>query len=125
MALLPALKRGLQIAGRIDQKYNINKIFIQKYVPPGYRKTANKLVDITGTIGGGYGIVRFIESLYAPDTPGMSGQIPFKPKASTYQQDKARLRRTGRSGSRKRRKCIPANYSRRSSYYKSSTSRNR
>ncbi len=65
MAAFTAFKRGLQIAGRIDQKYNINKIFIQKYFPPGYRKTANKIVDIAGSLGGGYGIVRFVESLYA------------------------------------------------------------
>ncbi len=96
MALLPALKQGLRIAGRIDQKYNLNKIFIQKYVPPGYRKTANRLVDIAGTLGGGYGIVKFVESLYAPDTPGNSA-IPFKPQKQfrKYRQSyKTRYRRT-------------------------------
>ncbi len=62
MAYGTAIKRGFQIAGRIDQKYNLHKIFIQKYAPPGYRKTLNKIVDIAGTLGGGYGIYRFITS---------------------------------------------------------------
>ncbi len=88
MALLSGLKQGLKIAGKIDRKYNLNKIFIQKYVPPGYRSRANKIVDIAGSLGGGYGIVRFIESLYAEDTPGNRATIPFKkqyPSGKPYQ----------------------------------------
>ncbi len=95
MALIPALKRGLYLAGRIDKKYNLNKIFIDKYAPPGYRKGLYKLVDIAGTLGGGYGIVRFIESLYAADSPGNGGQIPFKKKQfETNQSYKTRRRPT-------------------------------
>ncbi len=98
MPYLPAIKRGLKIAGRIDQKYNLNKIFIQKYVPPGYRKTANKIVDIAGTLGGGYGIVRFIESLYAADTPGNSAPVyqqktKYVSKTSTSYKTRGRLPR--------------------------------
>ncbi len=78
MAYGSAIRQGLRIAGKIDRKYNLNKIFIQKYVPPGYRTRANKLVDIAGTLGGGYGIYNFINSLIAEDSPGNSAQIPFK-----------------------------------------------
>ncbi len=102
MALIPAIKQGIRIIGRIDRKYNLNKIFIQKYVPPGYRKTANKLVDIAGTVGGGYGIVRFVETLYAPDTPGNDIGIPFqkKQRPQTYKSYKTRGRQTVRFGRR-------------------------
>ncbi len=68
--IVPIIKRGLYLAGRIDKKYNLNKIFIDKYLPPGYRKGAYKIVDVAGALGGGYGIYNFIQSLYAPDTPG-------------------------------------------------------
>ncbi len=110
MALLPALKRGLQIAGRIDQKYNINKIFIQKYFPPSYRTRANKIVDIAGTLGGGYGIVRFVESLYAPDTPGNGAQM--LPKKKQYAK-------TGKSYQTRRRQSVRCRVrsSRRQKYY--------
>ena len=70
MAYGTIIRQGLRLAGKIDRKYNLNKIFIDKYFPPGYRQTAKKYVDIAGALGGGYGIVRFVESLYAPDTPG-------------------------------------------------------
>ncbi len=101
MALLPAVKQGLRLAGKIDRKYNLNKIFIQKYVPPHQRKFANKLVDIAGTLGGGYGIVRFIESLYSPDTPGNGGSIPFqKQRFTTRKSYKTRGRQSVRYGAR-------------------------
>ncbi len=80
MTIIPVLKQAVRIAGKIDRKYNLNKIFIQKYVPPGYRTRANKLVDIAGTLGGGYGIVRFVESLYAADSPGNGAPIYQKKK---------------------------------------------
>ncbi len=78
-----AIKRGLTIAGKIDKKYNINKLFIDKYFPPGYRKTAHKIVDITGALGGGYGLYGFAQSLLAPDTPGNSAPIPFQKQLPT------------------------------------------
>ncbi len=78
MAYGSAIRQGLRIAGKIDKKYNLNKIFIDKYFPPGYRKTAKKIVDYAGAAGGGYGIYNFIQSLNAPDSPGMSAQIPFQ-----------------------------------------------
>ncbi len=101
MALIQGLKQGLRIAGKIDRKYNLNKIFIQKYVPPGYRARANKLVDIAGTLGGGYGIVRFLESLYAPETPGNGASIPFKKYAPPGQSYKTRYRYTSRRTTRR------------------------
>ncbi len=78
MAYGTAVRQGLRLAGRIDRKYNINKIFIQKYAPPHYRNRLNKLVDITGALGGGYGIYNFAQSLLESETPGMGGQIPFR-----------------------------------------------
>ncbi len=73
-----AIRQGLRLAGKIDKKYNLNKIFIDKYAPPGYRKTLHKIVDVAGALGGGYGIYRFGQSLLESETPGMGGQIPFK-----------------------------------------------
>ncbi len=108
MAYSTAIKRGFAIAGKIDKKYNLNKIFIDKYFPPGYRKTAHKIVDIAGVAGGGYGIYNFIQSLYAPDTPGNDAQIPFqRTRNETGSPYKTRRRRTART-------CI-----KRPKYYKS------
>ncbi len=45
------IRTAIQIAGKIDKKYNINKIFIEKYVPPGYRRYARAAFDIAGTAG--------------------------------------------------------------------------
>ncbi len=70
MTITAGLRTGLRIAGRIDQKYNINKIFVNKYVPPGYRKLTNRIFDIVGTAGGGYGLYQGLQSLLAPDSPG-------------------------------------------------------
>lgn len=94
MVYTTALKRGLRLAGRIDQKYNINKIFIQKYVPPGYRKRANKIVDVAGTLSGGYGIYGFINSLIAPESPGNSGfpEIQQRQRFTSRKSYKTRYR---------------------------------
>ncbi len=111
MTLVAGIKQAVRLAGRIDQKYNLNKIFIQKYVPPGYRKQANKIVDIAGTLGGGYGIVRFIESFYAPDSPGnQSAPLPekFRARYATRSQNKTRSRRT---------RCYPVKRTRRYNSY--------
>ncbi len=94
-AIIRAIKEATKIAARIDNKYNLNKIFIQKYVPPGYRSRANKIVEIGGALGGGYGIIRFIESLYAPDTPG-NHAVPLP--AKTPKQFTSRKSYKTRSG---------------------------
>ncbi len=91
MGIVAGLRTGIRLAGKIDRKYNLNKIFIQKYVPPGYRKTANKLVDIAGIVGGGYGIYN---ALIAPDTPGNSATIPFQKQPKTYKPYQTRGRLT-------------------------------
>ncbi len=70
---------------------------MEKYVPPGYRKTANRLIDIAGTLGGGYGIYNFVQSLYAPESPGMSAPIPFSKLSPTNKSYKTRRRSTIRS----------------------------
>ncbi len=114
MALLPAVKQALKIVGKIDNKYNLNKIFIQKYVPPGYRSRANKIVEIAGALGGGYRIVRFVESLYAPDTPG-NGASNFPQKQPRFTSRKPYQTRSGqarRTSSRYRYKCSPSRYNR-------------
>ncbi len=104
MALSSTIKKAIGIAGRIDQKYNVNKIFVNKYVPPGYRKYINKIFDIAGTVSGGYGLYSFIESLYAPDTPGNGGTIPFKKtKFKTGKSYQARRRRPKCPSRRRRR----------------------
>ncbi len=94
MVYISAIKRGLALAGRIDQKYNINKIFIQKYVPPGSRKTVNKIVDIAGALSGGYGLYSFINSLIAPDPPGNSGfpEIQQRQRFTSRKSYKTRYR---------------------------------
>ncbi len=118
MVVITAIKRGLYIAGRIDRKYNINKIFIQKYAPPGYRKQLNRLVDIGGTIGGGYGLYQFINSLIAPETPGNGAQIPFKKQRPFFKANKSYQTR-GRRAERNRFRChgqYYSNSSRRQSY---------
>ncbi len=102
MTIVPVLKQAVKIAGKIDRKYNLNKIFIQKYVPPGYRTRANKIVDIAGSLGGGYGIVRFVESLYAIDSPGNSAPIQQqrKQRFKTSKSYKTRRRRSIRCPTR-------------------------
>ncbi len=90
-----AIKSGIRIAGRLDRKYNLNKIFIEKYVPPGYRKTANRIVDIAGTIAGGYGLSQYLN---APETPGNENGVPLQKKkyvTKTYKSNKTRFRRSG------------------------------
>ncbi len=97
MAYGQAIRQGLRIAGRIDRKYNINKIFIDKYFPPGYRATARKIVDIAGVFGGGYGIYNFIQSLNAPASPGNPDAVPFqkqRPKFTSRKSYKTRNRPT-------------------------------
>ncbi len=76
MSVVRGIRTGLKIAGRIDQKYNINKIFVNKYVPPGYRKLTNRIFDIAGTAAGGYGLYGAIQSLIADDSPGNPIGIP-------------------------------------------------
>ncbi len=100
MTLLTGLRTGIKLAGRIDRKYNINKIFVDKYVPPGYRKLTRQIFDAAGFIGGGYGLYNVIQSLYAPDTPGNSGQTVFQ-KRQQYTPRKSyqtRRRSTNRYG---------------------------
>ncbi len=118
MAYGTAIKRGLQIAGKIDKKYNLNKIFIDKYLPPGYRKTAYKIVDITGALGGGYGIYQFVNSLIQGDN-NLNDGIPqtYNGQQKTYPKNKTRYRSTARTHF----KCPPNFYPNKSYRY----SRNR
>ncbi len=55
-----AIRTGLQIAQRLDRKYNFNKLFVDRYVPPGYKETVNRIFDVTTALGGGYGIYNLL-----------------------------------------------------------------
>ncbi len=116
MAFGTIIRQGLRIAGRIDSKYNINKIFVSKYFPPGYRKSANRIIDIAGSLGGGYGIY----NLLSGDDPEQDNAIPEE--SQTYQQYQTRFRRTGwrsskqqagRYGMRYKGRCYPRGYRKR------------
>ncbi len=106
MTILAGIKRGINLAGKIDKKYNLNKIFIQKYVPPGYRKTANKLVDIAGMVGGGYGIYN---AFIAPDSPGNNAPTIYKKQPETYKPYQTRGGFATRTRSRRpiKQRCYP------------------
>ena len=116
MTLTAGIRAGIKLAGKIDRKYNINKIFIDKYVPPHMRKPARQLVDILGTTGGAYGVYK---ALYAPDTPGNdNAQIPFKKQPQTSPPYKTRGRQSTGFYGRNRQQCYPDRYRRRSRFSK-------
>ncbi len=97
MSVVRGIRTGLKIAGRIDQKYNINKIFVNKYVPPGYRKLTNRIFDIVGTAGGGYGLYQGLSNLIADDSPGnpIAIQTPkFRKQYATRTSYKTRRRQS-------------------------------
>ncbi len=98
MTITSGIRAGLRIAGRIDQKYNVNKIFVNKYVPPGYRKLTNRAFDIAGTLAGGYGLYQALQSLIADDSPGNPIGIPqqtkFRKRFTSRTSYKTRSRRT-------------------------------
>ncbi len=80
------VKQGFRTLGRIDRKYNINKIFVEKYVPPGYRQTVRRIFDITGALGGGYYIYSALDTF-------LNQNAVFSPKPKlpkTYSQYKTR-----------------------------------
>ncbi len=109
-----AIKQGLRILGRIDQKYNINKIFINKYVPPGYRKTVGKIFDVTGALGGGLGLYNLYESLTT--SPGSTDYSPIPQITPSYNKYQKRGRKFKYS-SRKYKYCYPnRKYNTRRSY---------
>ncbi len=70
MAIGAALRTGIRIASKIDKKYNLNKIFIDKYVPPGHRQLARRAFDIAG-IGGMVisGISYYYDNAFSPQKP--------------------------------------------------------
>ncbi len=115
MAYGTTIKRGFTLAGKIDKKYNLNKIFIDKYFPPGYRKPAHKIVDIAGALGGGYGLYAFAKGIYDDMTFQPGNNAPFSQQNdgyASYSKNKTRYRQTSR--------CYP-----RSTKYNNSYSRKR
>ncbi len=114
MTILTGIRTGLRLASRIDRKYNLNKIFVEKYVPPGYRKLVNRFFDIGLTLSGGYGIYN---ALIAPDTPGNSAPIFQQKKQFTPRKPyQTRVRRTGSNRIRCPEQYKPDYNKRRSSY---------
>ncbi len=112
-----AIRQGLRIAGRIDRKYNLNKLFVEKYVPPGYRKTVNRITDLALTASGGYSLYNIWDDL-------TNNAVPPKLQTSyrfrkTYSRNKFDYRRGYKYGSfrnNRRRRCIRPRYNKRSSY---------
>ncbi len=96
MAYGAALKRGFQIAGRIDKKYNINKIFIDKYAPPHWKPGLRRVIDIAGTLSGGYGIYGLISQYMDDEIEDGTFQ-----QTSTYKQPETYRGRPGRSRSKR------------------------
>ncbi len=100
----------MRLTGKIDRKYNINKIFIDKYFPPGYRKTAHKIVDVTGALAGGYGIYGLASSLLDDDDDQDGGPTFFQPsKTNKFYKKSNRFRRSPGS-KRGKFKCYPKHY---------------
>ncbi len=100
MTLISLIPKGIRIArklqriGRKYQRLDINEKFIQKYVPPGYRKTAR---IITGTLLTGTLIYNIYEEL------SNIGPIPSKPTSGNinkkYIRNKQYSRRRSQYGS--------------------------
>ncbi len=89
IAVGTTIRNIVRIAGKIDKKYNLNKIFVEKYVPPGYRKNVNKLIDVALTGSGTYGLYKaFIDD----DGAGNPVGIPQRQRPTTYKQYKTRSR---------------------------------
>ncbi len=95
-----AIRTGLRIAGRIDKKYNINKIFIEKHVPPQWRRPAGLAFDVAGLVGTGIAIYSYLTE---NSNNGILAPQVYEPYA-TYKQYKTRHRPTRRY----RKQCYPA-----------------
>ncbi len=91
-----AIRGGLRFARKVDEKYNINKIFVEKYVPPGYRKYAKTAIDIAGGAAPLTYIVDYLSNYSAIQNTGQ--------QAAPYQQQKTYNRFPRRYGSRSQNK---------------------
>ncbi len=125
MAYGTAIRQGLRIAGRIDRKYNINKIFIDKYAPPGWRPGLRKIVDIAGTLGGGYGIYKYVTSFQDDDGGLEQDGLPTENVIKTDKSYQTRGRYPRRFSNRYRKCPKDYQYKRRSSFIQRSRSTNR
>ncbi len=115
MSAIRAVRTGLTVLGKIDRKYNINKIFIEKYVPPGYRKLVSRIFDIGITSAG---IVSLYDYLSTPSTDTTGGSPVQQQERNYSQSQKYSGRNFSRSRSRRRDYCKPRNM-RRKSYWSS------
>ncbi len=108
MAILTrrGISTAIRILGRIDKKYNVNKIFIEKYVPPGYRKIVGQIYDVglTGAL-----IYNVIDQLTGNNAVPSQINVPKTDKFSkTYSRNQQYNRRYN--------KYCPPNYGRQRRY---------
>ncbi len=120
MAISTVIRQGLRLAGKIDRKYNINKIFIEKYFPPNLRQPARRIVDIAGALGGGYSVYGVISNFIDDDGLEQDNGFSqtFQPRSKTRPQYKAYSGQSRDYSYRNKNKCPPYNRRRRSSYRK-------
>ncbi len=110
-----AVKIGLRFVQKVDKKYNLNKIFVDKYVPPGYRKIVNAIYDVAITGGGLYALYEGLTSGTTPDIED-GFQTPVKYVSKTSPTYKTRYRQSRRYSGR----CKPEYRYNRSNRYSNS-----
>ncbi len=77
MAVITGIKTGVKIVRLIGQRYkylDINRKFIRKYVPPGYRRQAEIVSDVLITGGALYQAVNYINSAFQKTTRKYNNQ---------------------------------------------------
>ncbi len=121
VAIGAGIRTGFKVLQKIDRKYNINKIFVEKYVPPGYRKTVNRIFDYGLTTAGAISLWEYLNNDQTFQ-PGNNAPIQPRNGFKTGTPYKTRYRQSTRYGSRNPTRCYPNFQRRRSSprkYYRS------
>ncbi len=88
-----SLARAARIAHKVGQKYKYfdpNKRFIRKYVPPGYRKQAEQIVDIAMSGGLLYEAYNIIKDEFPQKQRFVPSSGPFRKKGNYMEQSKSR-----------------------------------
>ncbi len=71
MAVITGITTGVKIVRRLAQQYkylDINRKFIRKYVPPGYRRQAEIVSDVLITGGALYQAVNYLYNAFPKKT---------------------------------------------------------
>ncbi len=66
MPIVPIIRQIIATAIKINRKYkyiNINDKFVRKYVPPGYRKSATRIIRISEAVAVGIPIYEGIQEI--------------------------------------------------------------